>query len=171
MQRTEGPPTAGLKPRGRGALCPPTREAPATGEPSVTGASETGCPAWTHHGQLAVPLAGQLRRDAARARRLTSLHTNMVPNTTCRPSKKLSPIMITVAPPVVQPSLGLMALMHGVAARTRQRTHTLEPRPRLRPLCPPWVVLAQQDERRAAPPGGTQRAIVHQHVDVFKANY
>lgn len=59
-------------------------------------------------------------------RRLTSLHTNMVPNTTCRPSKKLSPMMITVAPPVVQPSLGLMALMHGVAAHTRQRTETLE---------------------------------------------
>lgn len=46
---------------------------------------------------------------------LTSLHTSMVPNTTCRPSKKFSPIMITIAPPVVQPSLGLMALMHGVA--------------------------------------------------------
>lgn len=47
---------------------------------------------------------------------VTSLHTNMVPKTTCRPSKKLSPIRMTVAPPVVQPSLGLMALMQGVAA-------------------------------------------------------
>lgn len=46
----------------------------------------------------------------------TSLHTSMVPKTTCRPSKKLSPMRMTVAPPVVQPSLGLMALMQGVAA-------------------------------------------------------
>lgn len=45
----------------------------------------------------------------------TSLHTSMVPNTTWRPSKKLSPMMMTMAPPVVQPSLGLMALMQGVA--------------------------------------------------------
>lgn len=37
----------------------------------------------------------------------------MVPKMTCRPSKKLSPMMMTVAPPVVQPSLGLMALMQG----------------------------------------------------------
>lgn len=50
---------------------------------------------------------------------LTSLHTSMVPNTTCRPSKKLSPMRMTVAPPVVQPSLGLMAFMHGVAAYDR----------------------------------------------------
>ena len=35
---------------------------------------------------------------------------------TCRPSKKLSPIMMTVEPPVVQPSLGDIALMHGIAA-------------------------------------------------------
>lgn len=47
---------------------------------------------------------------------VTSLHTSMVPKTTCRPSKKLSPIRMTVAPPVVQPSLGLMALIQGVAA-------------------------------------------------------
>lgn len=47
---------------------------------------------------------------------LTSLQTSMVPKMTCRPSKKLSPMMMTVAPPVVQPSLGLMALMLGVAA-------------------------------------------------------
>lgn len=45
--------------------------------------------------------------------KLTSLQTNMVPKMTCRPSKKLSPMMMTVAPPVVQPSLGLMALMQG----------------------------------------------------------
>lgn len=45
----------------------------------------------------------------------TSLQTSMVPNTTCRPSKKLSPTMITVEPPDVQPSLGLIALMQGVA--------------------------------------------------------
>lgn len=83
------------------------------------------------------------RENAATAsaplRRLTSLHTSIVPNTTCRPSKKLSPIMITVAPPVVHPSLGLMALMHGVAARTRQRMQTLAPRPAglHQPLCPP----------------------------------
>lgn len=46
----------------------------------------------------------------------TSLQTSMVPNMTCNPSKKLSPMMMTVAPPVVHPSLGLMALIHGVAA-------------------------------------------------------
>lgn len=39
----------------------------------------------------------------------------MVPKTTWRPSKKLSPMMMTVDPPLVQPSLGLMALMQGVA--------------------------------------------------------
>jgi len=44
----------------------------------------------------------------------------MVPNTTCSPSKKLSPIMITIAPPVVHPSLGLMALMHGVAEQNQK---------------------------------------------------
>ena len=35
---------------------------------------------------------------------------------TWRPSKKLSPMMMTVLPPVVQPSLGEMALMQGMAA-------------------------------------------------------
>lgn len=50
----------------------------------------------------------------------------MVPNTTCRPSKKLSPMMMTVAPPVVHPSLGLMALMHGVAAYPRQREEQIQ---------------------------------------------
>ena len=47
---------------------------------------------------------------------ISSLQTNMVPNTTWRPSKKLSPMMMTVLPPVVQPSLGEMALMQGMAA-------------------------------------------------------
>ena len=47
---------------------------------------------------------------------MSSLHTSMVPNTTWRPSKKLSPMMMTVLPPVVQPSLGEMALMQGMAA-------------------------------------------------------
>lgn len=56
----------------------------------------------------------------------TSLHTSMVPNTTCRPSKKLSPMMMTVAPPVVHPSLGLIALMHGVAAYPRQRKEQIQ---------------------------------------------
>lgn len=46
---------------------------------------------------------------------LTSLQTIMLPKTTWSPSKKLSPTMMTVAPPVVHPSLGLIALMHGVA--------------------------------------------------------
>lgn len=41
----------------------------------------------------------------------------MLPNTTCSPSKKFSPMTMTMAPPVVQPSLGLMALIHGVAGR------------------------------------------------------
>lgn len=48
-------------------------------------------------------------------KRPTSLHTSMLPNTTCSPSKKFSPMTMTMAPPVVQPSLGLMALIHGVA--------------------------------------------------------
>ena len=47
--------------------------------------------------------------------RRTSLHTSTEPKTTCSPSKKLSPMRMTVAPPVVQPSLGLMALMQGAA--------------------------------------------------------
>ena len=47
---------------------------------------------------------------------MSSLHTGMVPNMTCRPSKKLSPMMMTVLPPVVHPSLGEMALMQGMAA-------------------------------------------------------
>ena len=34
---------------------------------------------------------------------------------TCNPSKKLSPIMITVDPPVVHPSLGEIALITGMA--------------------------------------------------------
>lgn len=45
----------------------------------------------------------------------TSLQTSMVPKTICRPSKKLSPMMMTVVPPVVQPSLGHMAFIQGVA--------------------------------------------------------
>jgi hypothetical protein len=35
---------------------------------------------------------------------------------TCNPSKKLSPMMMTVEPPVVHPSLGEMALITGTAA-------------------------------------------------------
>jgi hypothetical protein len=46
---------------------------------------------------------------------VTSLQTSIVPKTTWRPSKKLSPMMMTVEPPDVQPSLGLIALMQGVA--------------------------------------------------------
>lgn len=46
---------------------------------------------------------------------INSLHTNIVPKTTWSPSKKLSPTIMTVAPPVVQPSLGEIALMQGVA--------------------------------------------------------
>lgn len=46
---------------------------------------------------------------------ITSLHTSIVPNTTWSPSKKLSPTMITCAPPIVHPSAGEIALMHGVA--------------------------------------------------------
>lgn len=53
------------------------------------------------------------RQDGDCGGKLTSLQTSMVPKMTCRPSKKLSPMMMTVAPPVVQPSLGLMALMQG----------------------------------------------------------
>jgi len=43
----------------------------------------------------------------------------MLPKTTCRPSKKLSPTIITVVPPVVHPSLGQIALIDGVAAEHR----------------------------------------------------
>ena len=38
-----------------------------------------------------------------------------MPKSTWMPSKKLSPMMMTVDPPVVQPSLGDMALMTGMA--------------------------------------------------------
>lgn len=55
------------------------------------------------------------------AGKLTSLQTSMVPKMTWRPSKKLSPMMITVAPPVVHPSLGLMALMQGAAPVGEER--------------------------------------------------
>lgn len=64
--------------------------------------------------------------DLTRCKNPTSLHTSMVPKTTCRPSKKLSPMMMTVAPPVVHPSLGLIALMHGVAAYPRQREEQIQ---------------------------------------------
>ncbi len=39
----------------------------------------------------------------------------MVPKSTWRPSKKLSPMMMQVDPPDVQPSDGEMALMQGMA--------------------------------------------------------
>lgn len=67
---------------------------------------------------------------------INSLHTSIVPNTTCNPSKKLSPTIITWAPPMVHPSLGDIAFMHGVATgiggyrpkrnnkrRRRRKTH------------------------------------------------
>ena len=38
------------------------------------------------------------------------------PKTTCRPSKKFSPTMTTVVPPVTGPSLGQIAFMIGVAS-------------------------------------------------------
>lgn len=44
----------------------------------------------------------------------TSLQTNIDPKTTCNPSKKCSPIIITVDPPEVQPSLGDIAFIQGV---------------------------------------------------------
>ena len=43
----------------------------------------------------------------------------MLPKTTCKPSKKLSPMMITVVPPVVQPSFGQIALIVGVAVHRK----------------------------------------------------
>jgi hypothetical protein len=57
----------------------------------------------------------QLEDDSFVLDRLTSLQTSIVPKTTWRPSKKLSPTMMTVEPPDVHPSLGLMAFMQGVA--------------------------------------------------------
>lgn len=56
---------------------------------------------------------------------VTSPHTSTFPNTTCNPVKKLSPMTMTVAPPVVQPSLGLMALMQGVAAGRQERSQNV----------------------------------------------
>lgn len=53
----------------------------------------------------------------------SSDQTSIVPKTTCRPSKKLSPTIITVEPPDVQPSLGEMALMHGVAVKGTEVFH------------------------------------------------
>lgn len=44
----------------------------------------------------------------------TSLQTNIDPKTTWSPSKKFSPMIITVDPPDVQPSFGDIAFMHGV---------------------------------------------------------
>lgn len=41
----------------------------------------------------------------------------MDPKTTWTPSKKFSPTIILVVPPVVQPSLGHMAFMVGVAVK------------------------------------------------------
>lgn len=66
---------------------------------------------------------------AQREDKLTSLQTNMVPKMTWRPSKKLSPMMMTVAPPVVQPSLGLMALMQGAAPGRRGGDENVTERP------------------------------------------
>ena len=43
----------------------------------------------------------------------STLQTKQFPNMTCRPSKKLSPIMITCEPPLVQPSEGIMAFITG----------------------------------------------------------
>jgi len=55
----------------------------------------------------------------------------MLPKTTWRPSKKFSPTMMTVVPPVVQPSLGQIALIDGVAAEhknpaTKHRLRSLQ---------------------------------------------
>lgn len=46
---------------------------------------------------------------------ITSLQTRLLPKTTCNPSKKLSPNIVTEAPPWVHPSLGVICFMHGVA--------------------------------------------------------
>lgn len=48
---------------------------------------------------------------------MSSAQTTIVPKTTWIPSKKLSPIIMTVDPPLVHPSLGLIALIHGVAVK------------------------------------------------------
>lgn len=115
---------AGFKPKGWGRRGKPTHRT-AHHRQTAKGnfARGASCPCTKHN--LPKPFTEEATAQGTPLA-LTSLHTNMVPNTTCRPSKKLSPMMITVAPPVVQPSLGLMALMHGVAAHTRQRTQTLE---------------------------------------------
>lgn len=56
------------------------------------------------------------KEENLKIKKLTSLHAMLVPKTTLRPSKKLSPIIMTVDPPVVHPSLGLRAFIHGVAS-------------------------------------------------------
>jgi len=74
-------------------------------------------------------VAAAPRAQTNRFRIITSLQTRLLPKTTCSPSKKLSPSMVTDAPPWVHPSLGVMCFMHGVATgrgenipRTRIRT-------------------------------------------------
>lgn len=51
---------------------------------------------------------------------LTSLQTGVFPKTTWRPWKKFSPIIITLSPPLVQPSLGEIALIIGGAVGTTE---------------------------------------------------
>lgn len=155
-----GPPTAGLAPQGwAGAF----RTHP-PGSVSEKGICHR---APRVYAVTPPPPHGKARAECPR-RRLTSLHTSIVPNTTCRPSKKLSPMMMTVAPPVVQPSLGLMALMHGVAAHTRQRRQTLAPgRPRRHSPTSSRPGAAGGEAGHAS----GRRAIIDQHADVFKANY
>jgi len=60
--------------------------------------------------------------------RCTSLQTSMLPKTTWSPSKKLSPTIMTVVPPVVQPSLGQIALIVGVAAAHKNPATADHPR-------------------------------------------
>lgn len=47
---------------------------------------------------------------------ITSPQRSAEPKTTCKPSKKLSPTMTTVVPPLIGPSLGHTAFMTGVAS-------------------------------------------------------
>jgi len=85
----------------------------------------------------------------------TSLQTSMLPKTTWRPSKKLSPMMMTVVPPVVQPSFGQIALIVGVAVHRKPTHNTRIHRP----------------STLQAPPTNCAQIIRHTHTTVLRPSW